>query len=605
MKRIRIMAFFVTLAYALALMPGLAFAAETHQLAFASDRHDITTAIGDSMAGMPMDVEYVGLIGDMPDGGTIETYAPEFDSSVVYNEVMDVGFNRVSSAEDVDILWALHDGGVNDDAGIVFANGGRGSGVMHVGSDDDGSVAYYVYGVAYYELVDAQEAAAAAQQFETWVDGIDQSVPIIVCCHVPLHFARKDNPGAPAWNRALNYAATGNETPDSGCAISRNVVFLYGHNHTYESEKNSETNELVRTGEFFVPCGSEMQLGATGDVWSSMYYTYVTAGYLKHNTTALLLTVEDGSLVLTKYRDGGVAPDGWYDVGSKRSGQFASAFKTGAVNEVPRVQRVVADLPDGCSITCTDALGGMRTLNGSESCFLQRGTITVTVNPSSDKYTPDSLVVTKSDGEVEVEKVDVQTFTFTLPADDGDVTVSVTEKERIDLSGATVSGVKASYTYTAAAIKPAPTVTLESATLKAGHDYRVLYASNIKAGTATMTIEGVGDYRGKVSKRFTIAKASNTLVAKGKTTTVKHSKLKSKAQVILRSKAITVSKAQGTVAYAKVSGSKGLSVSSAGKITVKKGLKKKSYKIRVKVTAKGNANYKALAKIVTVTVKVA
>ena len=41
-----------------------------------------------------------------------------------------------------------------------------------------------------------------------------------------------------------------------------------------------------------------------------------------------------------------------------------------------------------------------------------------------------------------------------------------------------------------------------------------------------------------------------------------------------------------------------------GNITVKKGLKKGTYKIKVNVTAAGNTTYKAVTKAVTVTIKV-
>ena len=45
-------------------------------------------------------------------------------------------------------------------------------------------------------------------------------------------------------------------------------------------------------------------------------------------------------------------------------------------------------------------------------------------------------------------------------------------------------------------------------------------------------------------------------------------------------------------------------VSKSGKITIKKGLKKGTYKLKVNVTAAGNANYKPLTKTVTVKVKI-
>ena len=65
-------------------------------------------------------------------------------------------------------------------------------------------------------------------------------------------------------------------------------------------------------------------------------------------------------------------------------------------------------------------------------------------------------------------------------------------------------------------------------------------------------------------------------------------------------KAMTVSKAQGTVTYKKISGNSKLTVNTkTGKITAKKGIKKGTYAVKVKVKAAGNGNYKSLAKTVS------
>ena len=70
-------------------------------------------------------------------------------------------------------------------------------------------------------------------------------------------------------------------------------------------------------------------------------------------------------------------------------------------------------------------------------------------------------------------------------------------------------------------------------------------------------------------------------------------------------KAFTVKKNQGKVTYKKASGNSKITVSKAGKVTVKKGLKKgKTYSIKVKVTAAGNANYKKGTKTATLKVKI-
>ena len=103
-------------------------------------------------------------------------------------------------------------------------------------------------------------------------------------------------------------------------------------------------------------------------------------------------------------------------------------------------------------------------------------------------------------------------------------------------------------------------------------------------------------------KKF--VKKANPIFAKGKTKTVKYANVKKKNVTIARKDVISVSKAQGKVTYTKASGNKKITVSGAGKITVKKGLKKGTYKVKVKVKAAGNATYKAKTVTVTVTVKV-
>jgi endo-1,4-beta-xylanase len=102
-----------------------------------------------------------------------------------------------------------------------------------------------------------------------------------------------------------------------------------------------------------------------------------------------------------------------------------------------------------------------------------------------------------------------------------------------------------------------------------------------------------------------LEKKANTLSVKGKTVTVKYSKLKKSNQSVSKDKALTVSKAQGKVTYSKTSGNKKITINkTSGKITVKKGLKKGTYKVKIKVSAAGNSTYKALSKTVTVTIKV-
>lgn len=127
---------------------------------------------------------------------------------------------------------------------------------------------------------------------------------------------------------------------------------------------------------------------------------------------------------------------------------------------------------------------------------------------------------------------------------------------------------------------------------------------------ATPTSTGVKTYTctlcGEV-KTETIAKCgkyANPIIVKGKTVTVKLKSLKKKTQTIAQKNAFKITKAQGKVTYTKSGGEKKITVSKSGKLTVKKGLKKGSYKVKVKVKAAGNKSYKPSSKTATVTIKI-
>ena len=107
----------------------------------------------------------------------------------------------------------------------------------------------------------------------------------------------------------------------------------------------------------------------------------------------------------------------------------------------------------------------------------------------------------------------------------------------------------------------------------------------------------------KVTPAFT--RRNNPMAASGKTVVMKSSKLKKKARTISLSKCLKVSRAKGKVTYAKVGGSKKIAFNAKKKtIKLKKKLKKGKYTIKVKVTAAGNAYYKAKSKVVTVVIRV-
>jgi hypothetical protein len=142
--------------------------------------------------------------------------------------------------------------------------------------------------------------------------------------------------------------------------------------------------------------------------------------------------------------------------------------------------------------------------------------------------------------------------------------------------------------------------------LVAGKDYEVSYKGNVNAGSGVISVTGIGNYGGRKKVKFTIAKAANPMRVKAVARTAKYATVKKGAVTVAAPLKLT-KKAQGTVTYARVAkgSSKVLSVNKkTGKVTVKRGTKKGAYKVRIKVTAKGNANYKSLSKTLTCTVVV-
>lgn len=117
-------------------------------------------------------------------------------------------------------------------------------------------------------------------------------------------------------------------------------------------------------------------------------------------------------------------------------------------------------------------------------------------------------------------------------------------------------------------------------------------------------IEPLGhDFSGGAKACKNCGKKKNTLKVKAKTVKVKKATVKKKNVTIARKNALTVSKAKGKVTYQKVKGNKKIVINKkTGKITVKKGLKKGTYKVKVKVKAAGKGSY--LSGYKTVTVKI-
>ena len=77
------------------------------------------------------------------------------------------------------------------------------------------------------------------------------------------------------------------------------------------------------------------------------------------------------------------------------------------------------------------------------------------------------------------------------------------------------------------------------------------------------------------------------------------------SQKIALKKAIRIKNAKGSLTFYKVKGNKKIKINKkTGKLRVKKGLRKGTYKVKVRVNAAGNENYKAASRTVTFKIKV-
>jgi len=171
----------------------------------------------------------------------------------------------------------------------------------------------------------------------------------------------------------------------------------------------------------------------------------------------------------------------------------------------------------------------------------------------------------------------------------------------MDIKGLTASVKNA--TYTGKALKPAVIV-------KDGKDtvpVTVNYSNNTKAGKGTAVITAKADsaYYGTVTKTFTIAKAAQKITKvtpAAKTFKAKKKKLAKTQSFAL--KATSTGPVKVTYAKANKAGASKITVAKTGKVTVKKGLKKGTYKVKVKASKAANANYKAASKTATIKIVV-
>lgn len=130
------------------------------------------------------------------------------------------------------------------------------------------------------------------------------------------------------------------------------------------------------------------------------------------------------------------------------------------------------------------------------------------VKPSLTVRCGNSILTEGTDYSVTYSNnVNIGTATATLRAlNNANYTGTTSVKFSIgnDVGGFIISGYAPSYAYTGKAITPGVVVETGSRTLVPGTEYTVSYSNNVNAGTATITVTGVGRYSGTQTANFII-----------------------------------------------------------------------------------------------------
>ena len=214
----------------------------------------------------------------------------------------------------------------------------------------------------------------------------------------------------------------------------------------------------------------------------------------------------------------------------------------------------------------------------------------------SYKSSDETVVSVDQNGNVSVNGGGKAEITVMAASDDTHKAASKTITVQVAQAAQKISGLKTTYktTYKKSLLLKAKAKTAVLTVDKNGK------VTAKKAGSAYITVSAAANKNYKAANariKVTVEKASQTIKVKTAVKNYKKSSLKKKAQ----SFKIGAS-AQGKITYA-VSGKskKYISVDKTGKVTVKKNTAKGSYS--VKVSTKGNSNYKAATKTIQIRVK--
>lgn len=264
----RFLATVLVMVMLIAMLPVTVSAADTSRTAdtifFATDRHEETSKLQSLLKGLAYEPGLVVLGGD---------HVNNTNSGSLVSITSEI--HAVWPSADTFYTYAAHDPNVSEDSSNPYAFARTGE--VYEGED------YYVYGVDQDDMQSASNAATASAAFVEWAEGLDDGKMIFVMCHMPIHKRRNDNAGGATWLNALNKAGA-----------SKDIVLLWGHNHTGESSADTSVYFVARGGTITPQGGSA----------TTIQFTYMNAGYIK-NGYASMIVIDDESASVSRYNTSG------------------------------------------------------------------------------------------------------------------------------------------------------------------------------------------------------------------------------------------------------------------------------------------------------------
>lgn len=266
----RILSALLVIVLVFSLMPVTALAAESSRTSdtifFATDRHEESSKLNSLLKALAYEPGLVVLGGDHVNNTNSGSLAS------ITNEIQSV-YPGVQTF----YTYAAHDKNVSADSSNPYAYARTGE--YYTGED------YYVYAIDQDHMQSSSSASSAASNFISWASSTDSDKVIFVVCHMPIHQRRGDNAGGATWMNALNQVGQ-----------SRDVVYLWGHNHTGENSSDTSVYYVARGGSL-TPQG-----GSTGTI----NFTYMNAGYIK-NGYATMALINDDNVTFVRYNTSGSA----------------------------------------------------------------------------------------------------------------------------------------------------------------------------------------------------------------------------------------------------------------------------------------------------------